>query len=200
MSKRESGVTKMSDNETGAAVISEFQYRLADLSLYAQTVKGHMPQSVQYYSGIAHKFDADIENWRRQYGDGIVGSALREIENDFPDLDNPSLFYWTTNEDIQDEQANYYDRFADALGEAARRMQNEVEKAAQEYEEEQRRREEYEENRQRAREQAERARETEMRWKQAADAFETGLSGRAGIKGVAQKIGKFITGLFRRRS
>lgn len=190
----------MLDNETGAAIISEFQFRLADLSLYAQTLKGHMPQSVQYYSGIAHKFDADIENWRRQYGDGVVGSALREIENQFPDLDNPALYYWSTNEDIQDEQENYYERFADALDEAAKRIKDEVEKAAQAYEEEQRRREEYEENRRRAREQAERARETEMRFKDASDAFKTGLSGLGGIQGVAKKIGKFITGLFRRRS
>ena len=159
-----------------------------------------MPHTVQYYSGIAHKFDADIENWRRQYGDGVVGSALREIEDEFPDLDNPALYYWTTNEDVQDEQENYYQRFADALDEAAKRIKDEIEKAAQEYEEEQRRREEYEENRQRAREQAERARETEMRWKDASEAFETGLSGRAGIQGVAKKIGNFIKGLFRRRS
>lgn len=192
--------------EAGAAVIANFKSELKQYSEAAQKIEGHKSESadkdghntrkyrgggtrkIQEYSGFAHKFEAEIASWQRKYGDAIVGEAIERIAPGF-NLKNPKLFYWTTDEEIQEDTKEEFEKFAD-------QMENAMDEI----------KEILDEPKKRAREQAEQARATEEKYKamenepaktsggltKAFRSFTTGLTGKA------SSIGSAIKGFFKR--
>lgn len=160
------------------------------------------------YTGIAYWIDSQLPVWRNIYGDGVVGEAIKEIENDFPELSDPHFYYWTKNFDVQEEIANLFDRIEAALIEAMRRIQNILDAKKAEAEARDALEAEMREDRKRAREQAEHAREIELKYSETnvqpeartslGQIFRENLRGTASIRSVASKIGKAITNLFHR--
>lgn len=160
------------------------------------------------YTGIAYWIDSQLPAWRNIYGDGVVGEAIKEIENDFPELSDPHFYYWTQNFDVQEEIANLFDRIEAALIEAMRRIQNILDAKKAEAEARDALEAEMREARKRAREQAERAREIELKYSETnvqpetraslGQIFRENLRGTSSIRSVASKIGKAIINLFRK--
>lgn len=172
------------------------------------------------YTGIAYWIDSQLPGWRNIYGDGVVGEAIKEIENDFPELSDPHFYYWTKNFDVHEEIANLYDRIEAALIEAMQRIQNVLDAKKAEAEARDAQEAEMREERKRAREQAERAREIELKYTEkneqpeartslgqifretlrgmASVRFASSKSGMSSIRSATSKIAKAITNLFRR--
>ena len=174
----------------GMAIVNNTMMRMAEYSLMAQTIQGHSTRNPAYYSGIASDLDIQIDQMLSKYGPAITGEALENVTADFTDIDNPALYYRTSDEEINDEQDDYFNRLSDELERLADALKAEEERIQKEKEAEEERKRQEQENRERAREQAERARETEEKYKQKETPKEpTGIFG---------KIGAFFKGLFRR--
>ena len=140
-----------------------------------------------------HRDDLDIkiDSMISKYGPAITGEALEEAVQNLPDIDNPALYYRTSDEETNDMQDEYFDKLEDQLDRLADNLQEEEQRIADEQAREEERRRQEQENRERAREQAERARETEQKYKQ----MEEQPKQPSGIFG---KVRSFIRGLFRR--
>lgn len=175
----------------GSAIINNTMMRMGEYSLIAQTVKGHSTSNPVLYSGIAHALEIKIDTMVSKYGNAITGEALEEAVQNLPDIDNPALYYRTSDEETNDMQEEYFDQLEDQLDRLAENLQKEEQRIAEEQAREEERRRQEQENRERAREQAERARETEQRYKQ----MEEQPKQPSGIFG---RVGSFIRGLFRR--
>lgn len=212
------------DDITGGAYIENFrqflrdhiqagQESIEDFYVTLETGSGTADALSNYsspptYTGIAYWIDSQLPGWRNLYGDGVVGEAIKEIENDFPELSDPHFYYWSKNFDVQEEIANLYNRIEDALIEAMRRIQNLLDAKKAEAEAHDALEAEIREIRKRAREQAERALEIERKYSETnvqpesktslGQIFRENLRGTRSITSLASKIGKTITKLFRR--
>ena len=195
MARTDSEYTAIVDNFAEfAKMIDDFQQELITGSDTAESMSRNHGQPKP--SGFGFWIQGDLEAWRRKYGDNVVGAAIDEIENDFPELSNPHYFYWTTNEDVQGEIEDFVNRFSAAFEAAADKIKSNVDRIKQEREEQERERREA---RERARSQAQRARAIEEKYKAVGSAFEAGVSGKTTIGSVFKGIGKAISGFFRRR-
>ena len=187
--------TAIIDNFTEfAQKIIDFQRELETASDTAESMSKNAYQPKP--SGFGYWINDDLSEWRHKYGDNVVGAAIEEIEPDFPELYDPHFFYWTTNEDIQEEIQNFVDRYADAFINAADRIKDNLDRIKEEQ-----RQAEREAARKRAREQAERAREIEEKYKaleNVGTAFEAGLSGGFSVGRLFRGIGKALSGFFGR--
>lgn len=174
--------------EDFANKINDFQKEIETSSNTAESLsKSAYPSN---NTGFGHWIQGDLEYWRSKYGDNVVGAAIEEIEDAFPELSDPHFFYWTTNEDVQEEIENFVSRYETAFEEAADKIRDNLDRIKKEQEEE-RRREEEAENRRRAREQAERAREIENK-------YSTPEIGKTETGGFFKNLGSKIRGFFRR--
>ena len=182
--------TAIVDNYTEfAKKIIDFQREIETASDTAESISKNNGQPKP--SGFGFWIEGDLEYWRNKYGDNVVGAAIEEIEDEFPELSDPHFFYWTTNTEIQEEIADFVARFSNAFENAADEIQKNLDRIKREQEEERARKEQEAENRRRAREQAERAREVEKKY---AD-MEAEKASRGGI---GKKISNFFKGLFKR--
>lgn len=181
--------------EEFANKINDFQKEIETSSNTAESLsKSTYPSNK---TGFGHWIQGDLEYWRNKYGEAVVGAAIEEIEAAFPELSDPHFFYWTTNEDVQEEIEIFVELYEMAFEEAADKIRNNLERIKQEQEEErrreeeERRRKEEAENRRRAREQAERAREIENK-------YSTPEIGKTETSGFFKNLGSKIRGFFRR--
>ena len=172
------------------AKIVDFQREIETSSDTAESMSKNTGQPKP--SGFGFWVQGDLEYWRSKYGDNVVGAAIEEIEDEFPELSDPHFFYWTTNTDIQEEIADFVARFSAAFENSADEIRRNLERIKREQEEERARKEQEAENRRRAREQAERARETEQKY-----AKQTEPAGRRGIGQTISNIGKAVSGFFK---
>lgn len=178
-----------------AAKIADFQREIETASDTAESISKNSGQPKP--SGFGFWIEGDLDYWRSKYGDNVVGAAIEDVENDFPELSDPHFFYWTTNTEIQEEIANFGARFSDAFESAADEIQKNLDRIQREQEEERERKEQEAENRRRAREQAERARETEQKYSTPAQEPSRSRIGKT-ISNIGKSVSNFFRGLFRR--
>lgn len=203
------------DNETGGAYIENFRRFLEDhiqagkesiedfyetLETGSETAEAISKYtSPPQYTGIAYWIDSQLDGWRSSYGDGVVGEAIKEIENGFPELSDPHFYYWTKNEDVQEDIANLYNRIEAALSEAVKRIQDVLDRKKAEAEERDAFEAEQRTNRERARSQAEKALEIAEKFateSPTATPQKSGLSSL--VKFVGKSIANSIKSIFRR--
>ena len=184
--------------EEFAAKIADFERELTTGRDTAEAIsKSTYPAG---NTGFGFWIEGDLAFYREKYGDNVVGAVIEEIEKDFPELEDPHFFYWTNNEDVQDEIENFVNRYKNAFTFAAERIRQRIAEI-----------EAQKENLSRAQEQARKAAETAAKYTEAeaeavpektgigkifGKAFSTGLRGASNIAG---KIASSIKGLFRRK-